>query len=54
MGVSQLLYMYVISLNNMVFNNNHEKLKHVKNQQYESMYTKIGVRNSYQNHWANL
>ena len=30
MGVSQLLYMYVISLNNMAFNNNHEK--HAKNQ----------------------
>ena len=25
MDVSQLLYMYVISLNNMAFNNNHEK-----------------------------
>ena len=24
----------------MAFNNNHEKLKHAKNQQYESMYTK--------------
>ena len=30
MGVSQLLFMYVISLNNMAFNNNHEK--HAKNQ----------------------
>ena len=40
MGVSQLLYMYVISLNNVAFNNNHEKLKHAKIQQYESMYTK--------------
>ena len=30
MGVSQLLYMYVISLNNMTFNNNHEK--HAKTQ----------------------
>ena len=30
MGVSQLLYMYIISLNNMTFNNNHEKLKHAK------------------------
>jgi len=30
MGVSQLLHMYVISLNNMVFNSNHEK--HAKNQ----------------------
>ena len=26
MGVSQLLFMYVISLNNIAFNNNHEKL----------------------------
>ena len=30
MGVSQLLYMYVIRLNNMAFNNNHEK--HAKTQ----------------------
>ena len=32
MGVSQILYMYVISLNKMAFNNNHEKLKYAKNQ----------------------
>ena len=30
MGVSQLLYMYVTSLINKAFNNNHEKLKHAK------------------------
>ena len=50
MGVSQLLYMYVPSLNNMTFNNNHKKLKHAKNQQYESMYTKWELEIVTKNH----